>query len=67
MAESQQVKARIDKKTGIMKLETKNFSGDGCHVIDQIEHELGTVTHTQETDERYNYLQPDYLPNQVSG
>ena len=63
----QKVKAVIDKKTGKMKVECEGFQGDQCDVIKQIEEHLGVITNTQDTEDRYNYVQPDYLPNQLQG
>jgi len=63
----QEVKARIDKKTGKLMIEGCGFNGDECDVIKKVEEAIGTITHTEEKDERYNYVQPDYLPNALQG
>lgn len=61
------IKARINKKTGIIEWETKNFNGDSCDVTKALEAALGTIESTEDTEERYNYIQPDYLPNTLVG
>ena len=65
--EAEIVVTRIDKKTGVVHIETKGFVGEGCHIIDQVEQELGIVLNTKETDESYQYINPDFLPNQQNG
>lgn len=61
----EQVKARINKKTGEVFIEGCGFNGDKCDILKDVENQLGTITNTEEKDERYNFIQPDYLPNHV--
>jgi len=63
----EQVKARIDKVTGKLLIEGVGFQGDGCDVLKDIEAHLGQITNIEEKDERYTYVQPDYLPNAIAG
>lgn len=63
----EQVKAVIDKKTGKLTIEGVGFVGDSCDVLKDVEQHLGQITQTKEKDERYNYVQPDYLPNAIAG
>ena len=61
------VKVRIEKKTGIVKMEMDGFVGEGCRVIEQIENAIGTVTERKDNDGAYQYLQPDFIPNSIQG
>lgn len=63
----EQVHARIDKKTGKLYIEGDGFQGDDCDILKDVEQQLGMITRIEDKDERYNYVQPDYLPNQLSG
>lgn len=49
------VKIKIEKKTGIMKIETDQFRGEGCAAIEEVEQFLGTRTKHEDKDERFNY------------
>ena len=52
----EQVKARIDKKTGKMTNEGDGFQGNSCDVLKDIETQLGQVTDIKDKEERYrNY------------
>lgn len=62
----EKVHVRIDKKTGIIKIEGEGFQGEGCNVLDQVENELGNRVSYVEKEEKYTYIQPDYIPNQLS-
>ena len=61
----QKVHIRIDKKSGKLTVEGDGFVGNQCDVLDQIEAQLGTVTKKEDKPERYQFLQPEYLPVQV--
>lgn len=61
----QKVHVKIDKKSGKMITECDGFIGNQCDDIAKIEAQLGTVTKTEDKPERYQYLQPEYLPVQV--
>lgn len=61
----QKVHVKIDKKSGKMTIEGDGFVGNGCDVLDQVERNLGVITSTEDKPERYHYIQPDYLPNQL--
>lgn len=63
----EQVHARIDKNTGKLYIEGDGFQGDDCDILKDVEMKLGNITHSEDKDERYNYVQPDLLPNQLSG
>jgi len=52
------VKIRIDKKTGKMSFDCAGFIGEGCSVIEEIEQQLGSVTKHEDKDERYQYEIP---------
>jgi hypothetical protein len=62
----QKVNVKIDKKTGKMTMEGDGFVGTQCDVLSEIEAQLGTITKTEDKPERYQYLQPEYLPNQLA-
>ena len=62
----QTVKVKIEKKTGTMKIEAEGFIGTQCDVLSEVEAQLGTITKTEDKAERYQYLQPDYVPNSLS-
>ena len=49
------VKAIIDKRTGILKIECSNFVGEGCSAIEQVEGMLGNQIKHEDKDERYQY------------
>lgn len=59
----QKVHVTINKKTGKMTIEGDGFIGNQCDVLEQVEQQLGTVTHTEDKPERHQYVQPDYVPN----
>ena len=63
----QTVKVKINKKAGKLTMEAEGFIGTQCDVLSEIEAQLGTVQSTEDKLERYQYLQPDYLPNTLSG
>lgn len=62
----QKVNVKIDKKSGKMTIEGDGFVGTQCDVLSEVEASLGTVTKTEDKPERYQYLQPEYLPNQLA-
>jgi hypothetical protein len=49
------VKVRIEKKSGLMKIECDGFVGEGCSAIEEIEMQLGTRTKHEDKDERFQY------------
>jgi len=51
----EQVKVRIEKKTGKMTVETDGFVGEGCAAIEQIETMLGKRIKHEDKDERFQY------------
>lgn len=61
----QKVHVKIDKKSGKMLIEGDGFIGNQCDVLDQVEQSLGTVTTKTDKSEKFQYVQPDYLPNQL--
>lgn len=63
----QKVHVKINKKTGEVEMEADGFIGTSCDVITDIEQQLGSVESTEDKPERYQYIQPDYLPNALSG
>lgn len=63
----QKVNVVIDKKTGKMTIEGDGFIGTQCDVLSEVEAQLGTITKIEDKAERYLFLQPDYVPNQLSG
>lgn len=63
----QQVHVKISKKDGKMSIEGAGFVGNQCDVLSDIEAQLGKVTATEDKPERYQYLQPDYVPNSLAG
>jgi hypothetical protein len=62
----QTVHVKIDKKTGKMLIECGGFVGTACDQIAELEAQLGTVTASEDKAERYQYRQPEYLPNQLA-
>jgi len=54
----EEVKIRIDKKTGKMSFDCNGFTGEGCSVIEDIENQLGSVQKHEDKDERYQYEIP---------
>jgi hypothetical protein len=58
----QTVKVNINKKTGKMTMEADGFIGTSCDVLSEVESQLGRVTNTEDKPERYQFLQPDYVP-----
>jgi len=61
------VKVKIKKDgSGIMSFETQGFIGEGCDIIKDIEMALGTVEHTEDTEERYLYENPNPAFNELS-
>jgi hypothetical protein len=63
----QKVHVVINKKDGKMTMEADGFVGTQCDVLTEIETQLGSVSKTEDKAERYQYLQPDYVPNMLSG
>jgi len=63
----QQVHITINKKDGKMSVEGDGFIGNQCDELSAIEAQLGKVTATEDKPERYQYLQPDYVPNSLAG
>ena len=62
----QKVHVKINKKTGKLTIEGDGFQGNQCDVLSDVETQLGTVTKSEDKPERYQFLQPDYVPNQTS-
>lgn len=58
----QKVHVVINKKDGKMTIEGDGFVGTQCDVLTEIESQLGLVTKSEDKAERYQYLQPDYVP-----
>lgn len=54
----EEVKIKIDKKSGKMSFDCNGFTGEGCSVIEDIENQLGTVAKHEDKDERYQYEIP---------
>lgn len=52
------VKIRIDKKTGKISFDCNGFIGEGCSAIEEIEAMLGSVVKHEDKDERYQYEIP---------
>lgn len=63
----EEVKIRIDKKTGKMSFDCNGFVGEGCSVIEEIEMQLGSVTKHEDKDERYQYEIPVPATQGLSG
>ena len=63
----QTVIVKIDKKAGKLTMEAEGFVGTQCDVLSEIEQQLGSVSKTEDKPERYQYLQPDYVPNTLAG
>ena len=61
----QKVHVKIDKKTGKMTIEGDGFVGNQCNVLDEVEQHLGAISKTEDKPERYQFLQPEYLPQHV--
>jgi hypothetical protein len=61
----QKVQVTIDGETGEMTIEGAGFRGNECNVLDQVEASLGIITKKEAKSEKFQYVQPDYLPNQV--
>ena len=53
--------------SGNMKIECEGFVGEGCDVIKDVETQLGFVTKTEDTAERYQYEIPDPAFNELAG
>ena len=62
----QKVNVKIDKKTGKMTIEGDGFVGTQCDVLTEVEAQLGTITKVEDKPERYQFIQPEYLPNQLA-
>lgn len=63
----EQVKVTIKKDgSGMMSFDLNGFVGEGCDVIKDIEMALGTVEHTEDTQERYLYENPDPAFNELA-
>ena len=62
----QKVHFKIDKKTGVMTVEGDGFVGNQCDVLSDLEAQLGIVTKSEDKSERYQYVQPDYVPNNLT-
>ena len=63
----QKVHFKIDKKSGVMNVEGEGFTGNQCDVLTDLENQLGMVTKSEDKAERYQYIQPDYVPNTLAG
>lgn len=63
--QEQIVNVRIDKDSNSIKIECEGFQGDSCDIIKKVEEYLGTTTSYKETSEKYTYIQPDLIPNQI--
>lgn len=61
----QKVIVEIDGETGKMSIEGEGFKGDECNVLDQVERSMGVITKTEAKSEKYQYVLPDLLPNQL--
>ena len=61
----QKVKVEIDGDTGELSVEGDGFKGSECNILDQVEHSLGQITKKEAKSEKYQYILPDLLPNQV--
>ena len=59
----QKVIVKINKASGKMSIEADGFVGTQCDQISEIEAKLGSVTHTEDKPERYQYINPDVVPN----
>ena len=51
--------------SGVMSFETQGFVGEGCDIIKDIEMALGTVQHTEATEEAYLHTIPDPVFNEL--
>lgn len=58
----QKVHVKIDKKSGVMTIEGDGFVGNQCDVLTEVENHLGVVSKTEDKSEKYQYVQPDYVP-----
>lgn len=61
----QKVTVVIDGATGSLSIEGDGFKGSECNVLDQVEQSLGIITKTEAKSEKFQYVLPDLLPNQV--
>lgn len=61
----QKVNVTIDGETGEMTIEGEGFKGNECNILDQVEQSLGVITKTEAKSEKFQYVMPDLLPNQV--
>lgn len=52
------VKIRIEKKTGKMSFDCNGFVGEGCSIIEDIENQIGNTIKHEDKDERYQYEIP---------
>jgi hypothetical protein len=58
MSQEQNVKVTI-RRDGTMSIELANFVGDQCDALDELESQLGVVTHKEDTADRSLYEIPD--------
>jgi hypothetical protein len=63
----QMVHVKINKASGKITIEAEGFKGTQCDVISEAEAQLGTITNTTDKSERYQHVQPDYVPNRLGG
>jgi hypothetical protein len=61
----QKVHIKIDKKTGKLFIEGDGFVGQQCDVLSDIEAQLGTVVKSEDKAEKFQYVQPDYVPQRL--
>lgn len=61
----EKVHVEIDGETGEVKIEGDGFKGEGCNILNEVESSLGIIKKKEAKSEKFQYVQPDYLPNQV--
>lgn len=61
----QKVIVEIDGETGELSIEGEGFKGNECNVLDHFEQSMGTITKKESKSEKFQYVLPDLLPNQV--
>jgi len=55
----EQIVKVIIGKDGTMKFELENFIGNQCEALEELENQLGYVTHREDTQDRSLYEIPD--------
>lgn len=58
----EQVKIKIKKSDGTVKVEADGFVGEGCNALNDMEMALGTRQSYETKDEAYQYQLPDVVP-----